>query len=74
MSEVASVPGTVTALRGALVYFKDDPFFVDASAAFVYEADGLVVCRDGKIDAVGAYADLKGSVPGACRDALSRTA
>ena len=63
MSEVASVPGTVTALRGGLVYFKDDPFFVDASAAFVHEADGLVVCRDGKIDAVGAYTDLKGSVP-----------
>ena len=63
MIEVASTRGTVTALRGGLVYFKDDPFFVDASAAFVHEADGLVVCRGGKIDAVGAYADLKDSVP-----------
>ncbi len=63
MIEVASTRGTVTALRGGLVYFKDDPFFVDASAAFVHEADGLVVCRGGKIDAVGAYADLKDSLP-----------
>src|SRR5262245_56692398 len=63
VSATASAQGTVTAIRGGLLYFKDDPFFVDASDAFVYEADGLVVCRDGKIEAVGAYSELKGSVP-----------
>ena len=53
----------VTALRGTLVSFADDPFLVDPSQAFRHETDGLVVCRDGLIEAAGPYASLKASLP-----------
>lgn len=54
---------TVTALRGTLVSFVDDPFLADPARAFVYEPDGLVVCRDGLIEAVGAYDLLRQELP-----------
>jgi guanine deaminase len=43
-----------TALRGTLVSFTGDPFLVDPASTFVHETDGLVVCRDGIIAAVGS--------------------
>ncbi len=51
------------ALRGAVIDFRDDPFLVDPSDAFRYEPDGLVICRDGLIEAVGPYEALAGSLP-----------
>jgi guanine deaminase len=54
---------TVTALRGPLISCTDDPFLVGAGAAFTHEADGLVICRDGAIDAVGPFAALKERLP-----------
>src|SRR5262249_52830736 len=53
----------VDALRGSLVFCCDDPFLTDPGTAFVYEADGLVICRDGVIQAVGPYARLKAELP-----------
>ena len=53
----------VVALRGPLVYFVDDPFLTDPAAAFVHEADGLVLCRGGLIEAVGPAATLLPMVP-----------
>lgn len=50
--------GSAVALRGTLAYFRDDPFLVGAEHAFVHEADGIVVCRDGTIEAVGKASDL----------------
>ena len=38
---------SVTALRGTIVSFTGDPFLVDPDKAFVHEADGLIVCRNG---------------------------
>ena len=55
--------GSVSAIRGTLVAFCDDPFLVDPAQAFRYEADGLVICRKGLIEAVGPYGELRGSVP-----------
>ena len=43
--------GPVTALRGTLIYCRDDPFLGDPAKAFVHEPDGLVICRDGLIAA-----------------------
>jgi len=60
--------GGVTALRGTLVNCLDDPFLTDADKAFTVERDGVVVCRDGKIEAVGPASDLLAGVP---LDALS---
>jgi guanine deaminase len=45
----------VTALRGTIVSFTGDPFLVDPANSFVHEPDGLIVCRNGLIEAVGPY-------------------
>jgi len=48
----------VTALRGSLAFCRDDPFLTDPTQAFAHEPDGLVICRDGMIQAVGPFATL----------------
>ena len=53
----------VTALRGTIVTCHDDPFLTDPAKAFVAEADGAVICRDGVIEAVGPAGPLLASVP-----------
>jgi guanine deaminase len=35
------------------VWLRDDPFLTDPATAFVHEPDGVIVCRDGLIEAVG---------------------
>jgi guanine deaminase len=55
--------GSIRALRGTLVFCRDDPFLTDPGTAFVCEPDGLVICRDGLIEAVGPYAALKAALP-----------
>jgi guanine deaminase len=45
----------VTALRGTIVSFTGDPFLIDTAESYVHEPDGLIVCRNGIIEAVGAY-------------------
>ena len=54
---------SITALRGSLVFCRDDPFLTDPKKAFVHEPDGLVICRDGVIQAVGPFATLKFELP-----------
>jgi guanine deaminase len=55
--------GAISAVRGTLVYCRDDPFLVDERAALVEVPDGLVVCRGGVIEAVGPYAQLAPALP-----------
>jgi guanine deaminase len=52
-----------TALRGTLVSFNDDPFLVDPASAFNHEPDGIVICRDGLIEAAGPYDLLRAKLP-----------
>src|SRR3954451_7922777 len=52
----------VSALRGTLVSCRDDPFLTDPDKAFTVENDGLVICRDGKIEAAGPASDLLANV------------
>ncbi|MFZ0836368.1 MAG: guanine deaminase, partial [Xanthobacteraceae bacterium] len=47
------------ALRGSLIFCRDDPFLTDPATAFCYEPDGLVLCRDGVIVAAGPVAAVK---------------
>jgi guanine deaminase len=54
---------TVTALRGTIVTCRDDPFLTDPAEAFTVETDGIVICRDGMIEAAGPASDLLASVP-----------
>jgi guanine deaminase len=54
---------SVNAVRGTLIFCRDDPFLTDPDEAFVCEPDGLVICRDGVIQAIGPYARLKSELP-----------
>jgi len=54
---------SISAVRGTLIFCCDDPFLTDPDKAFVCEPDGLVICRDGVIQAVGPYAQLKSELP-----------
>ncbi|MEO8508013.1 MAG: guanine deaminase [Betaproteobacteria bacterium] len=53
----------VTALRGGLVTFNDDPFVAGVAAACRYEPDALVVMRDGRIVDCGAAALVAARLP-----------
>src|SRR5215470_2298842 len=55
--------GSLGALRGSLIFCRDDPFLTDPATAFVHEPDGLVICRDGMIQTVGPYPTLKRELP-----------
>ncbi|MBE9110056.1 guanine deaminase [Nodosilinea sp. LEGE 07298] len=49
--------GTV-AVRGALLDFVDDPFYKPEAEVVRYVADGLLLVRDGHIEATGPYQEL----------------
>ncbi|MEU0239644.1 guanine deaminase [Nocardiopsis sp. NPDC006198] len=55
--------GAVTAVRGSLVWFAEDPFLTSGEGALEYVEDGLLVCRDGRITAAGEYSDLVEKLP-----------
>ena len=59
----AGVSDGITVLRGTLITCHDDPFLTDPAKAFSVESDGIVICRDGVIEAVGPAATLLASVP-----------
>jgi guanine deaminase len=46
------------AIRGALLDFVDDPFYVPEEQAVRYIPDGLLIIQDGYVAAVGAYREL----------------
>jgi guanine deaminase len=52
-------PASPLALRGTLVSFAGDPFVVGPDEAVRHERDGLIICRDGLIEAAGRYHDLR---------------
>jgi guanine deaminase len=61
---MATVPAEgVIALRGTIVTCRDDPFLTDPDKALTVETDGIVICRDGLVEAVGPAADLLASLP-----------
>ena len=53
----------VSVLRGTVVTCRDDPFLTDPAKAFTVEADGIVICHDGRVEAVGPAAKLRASIP-----------
>ncbi|POX39349.1 guanine deaminase [Streptomyces sp. Ru73] len=53
----------VTAVRGPLVRFLDDPFRTGSAEAFRYTPDALLLCADGRITAAGEYAALRHRLP-----------
>ncbi|MFC3998947.1 guanine deaminase [Nocardiopsis sediminis] len=61
--EGSLVPGSLTAVRGRLLWFGDDPFLTCPSKAVHYYEDGLLVCEDGKITYAGPYESARNAVP-----------
>src|SRR3954471_16444919 len=59
----AAEKSSLGAIRGTLVFCRDDPFLSDPQTAFVHEPDGLVICRNGMIEAVGSYGALRSELP-----------
>jgi guanine deaminase len=60
---MAPPPNGITALRGTIVTCRDDPFLTDPAQAFAVETDGIVICRDGHVTAVGPARELMSGVP-----------
>ena len=54
---------SIQGFRGSILDFVDDPFYspADEAVRFIFP-DGLMLVRDGHIDAVGAYENLQGRV------------
>ena len=59
----AADKSSLGAIRGTLIFCRDDPFLTDPRTAFVHEPDGLVICRNGMIEAVGSYGALRSELP-----------
>jgi guanine deaminase len=57
-----SAGSAMTAVRGRLAWLRDDPFVVGADA-LAHEADGLLLCRNGLIEAAGSWSALRDRVP-----------
>ena len=50
---------STTIIRGSFLDFIDDPFYHSEADSIRYLTDGLLVVKDGKIEAFGAYENLK---------------
>jgi guanine deaminase len=55
--------GELTALRGTIVTCRDDPFLTDPAKALRTETDGIVIYRDGLVEAVGPAGQLLTTIP-----------
>lgn len=55
--------GTITAIRGPALSFSGDPFELPVEECTVYEADALLVMKDGLIEQFGPATDLLKSLP-----------
>ncbi len=54
-------PTTVQAYRASLLHFHADPAFAEQS--YAWHRDGLLVVKDGRIEAAGDYAQLASTLP-----------
>ena len=54
---------TELALRGATYTLAADPFFNPPADCVVYESDGCILIRDGRISEIGAFAQLRDKLP-----------
>jgi guanine deaminase len=51
------------AIRGDLVSFTDDPFLSDPSQVLVHQRDGIVLVKDGVIEAAGPVEQIRPLLP-----------
>ncbi len=62
-TDLSSAPPRFAALRGRLLSFRRAPTGPGDADSHVCIPDGLLLIADGRITAVGAYADLKDRIP-----------
>lgn len=55
--------GATTAIRGAAVAWRGDPFAMPSADALRFERDAAIVWRDGRIEAFGAASDVLPGLP-----------
>lgn len=55
--------GTITAIRGAAVAWRGDPFLVQPAEALRFERDAVIAWRDGRIEAFGAASAVLPQLP-----------
>ena len=54
---------TMLLLRGRLLSFKRAPLSIDDTASYLYMEDGGLLVSEGKIAAIGEYADIRAEAP-----------
>ena len=54
---------SITAIRGAVLSFSDDPFQTDIEDCMIYESDAIIVMADGKITQFGPADSILESLP-----------
>ncbi|WP_296085084.1 guanine deaminase [uncultured Agrobacterium sp.] len=54
---------TMLLLRGRLLSFKRAPLSIDDTASYLYIEDGGLLVSEGKIAAIGEYADIRAEAP-----------
>lgn len=62
MNAALSDTPPIAVIRGPLLCLRGDPFVVGTDAVW-QEADGLLLCRNGVIEAVGAWRELRDCIP-----------
>jgi guanine deaminase len=55
---------SLKAVRGSFLDFVADPFYVPESGSVRYFRDGLLILKDGKVQELGAYDDLRAKYAG----------
>ena len=55
--------GPITAIRGAAVAWRGDPYVVPPAEALRFERDAVIAWRDGRIEAFGAAAEILPRLP-----------
>ncbi len=53
----------IQVFRAEILHFLEDPATLDEKKSYQYFPDGLLIVKNGRIDAVGSYADLKSTLP-----------
>lgn len=53
---------TLSAVRGSIFYLVDDPFRKPSDECMVYESDGIILIKDGKIEAIGSAQTIQDQI------------
>ncbi|RNL86224.1 guanine deaminase [Halostreptopolyspora alba] len=56
-------PESTVAVRGQLLWFRDDPFLVSPKRAMRHEHDGLLICVNGRIQHCGPHESVREHLP-----------